>query len=138
MGDLRADFFLFHQRLVEQVSGEFRQVEAAISSSKESLQHDVESLSAANGQAAHTSSQRLLAAQQDLSQNLNRIEQNFSSVIDNGGARLASRFQRQLIEHQAATRTLFQSVYNRQNDDLRAQIQQLVCFVLHLINKPLC
>ena len=85
----------------------------------------------ATSEAAHTSNLRLLAGQQDLSQNLHRIEHNFASVLQDGEAGLATRFQQQLTEHQAATRTLFQSVYNRQNDEIRAQFQLLVCFFLY-------
>lgn len=59
------------------------------------------------------------------------MEQNFASVLQGGEAGLATRFQQQLTEHQAATRTLFQSVYDRQNDDMRAQMQLLVCFLVY-------
>ena len=108
----------------------FSQVETAINDSKESLLRDVKPLVAAAGEAAHMSNLRLLAGQQDLSQNLHRMEQNFASVLEDGEAGLAVRFRQQLTEHHAATRTLFQSVYNRQNDDMRAQMQLLVCFLL--------
>ena len=108
----------------------FSRVETAINSSKENLMRDIRPLVAATGEAAHMSNLRLLAGQQDLSHNLHRMEQNFASVLQDGEAGLATRFQRQLTEHQAATRTLFQSVYDRQNDDIRAQMQLLVCFPL--------
>lgn len=105
----------------------FSQVETAINDSKENLLRDIRPLVAATGETAHMSNLRLLAGQQDLSQNLHRMEQNFASVLQDGEAGLATRFQRQLTEHQAATRTLFQSAYDRQNDDIRAQMQLLVC-----------
>ena len=104
----------------------FSQVETAINDSKETLLRDVKPLVAATSEAAHTSNLRLLAGQQDLSQNLHRMEQKFASALQDGGAGLATRFQQQLTEHQAATRTLFQSVYKRQDDDIRAQMQLLV------------
>ena len=111
----------------------FSQVETAINHSRKNLLRDIRPLVAATGETAQMSNLRLLAGQQDLSQNLHRMEQNFASVLQDGEAGLATRFQRQLTEHQAATRTLFQSVHDRQNDDIRAQMQLLVCFPL-LIN----
>ena len=104
----------------------FSRVETAIDDSKESLLRDVKPLVAATSEAVHTSNLRLLAGQQDLSQNLHRMEQNFVSTLQDSGAGLATRFQQQLTEHQVATRTLFQSVYERQNYDIRAQMQLLV------------
>ncbi len=108
----------------------FFQVETAINDSKESLLRDVRPLVAATSEAAHMSNLRLLAGQQDLSQNLHRMEQDFASVLQDSEAGLAARFQQQLTEHHAATRTLFQSVYNRQNNNLRAQMQLLICLLV--------
>ena len=82
---------------------------------------------AATGEAAHMFNLRLLAGQQDLSQNLHRMEQHFASVLQVGEAGLATRFQKQLPEHQAATRTLFRRVYNRQNDDIPTQMLKYCC-----------
>ena len=108
----------------------FPHIETAINDSRESLLRDVRPLVAATGEAAHTSNLRLLAGQQDLSQNLHRMEHNFASVLQDDKSGLATRFQQQLTEHQAATRTLFQSVYDR-NDDMRAQMQLLVCVLVY-------
>ena len=113
---------------MQQISHGFSHIETAINDSRESLLRDVRPLVATTSEAAHTSNLRLLAGQQDLSQNLQRMEHNFASVLQNGEAGLATRFQQQLTEHQAATRTLVQSVYDR-NDDMRTQIQLLVCFL---------
>lgn len=108
----------------------FSHIETAINDSKESLLRDIRPLVAATGEVARMSNLRLLAGQQDLLQNLDQMEQNFASVLRDGEAGLATRFQQQLMEHHAATRTLFQSVYDRQNDDMRAQMQLLVCFLI--------
>ena len=122
---------------MQQISHGFSHIETAINDSRESLLRDVRPLVTATSEAAQTSNLHLLAGQQDLSQNLHRIEQNFTSVLQDGEAGLATRFQQQLIEHQAATRTLFQSVHNRQNDDVRAQMQLLVCFFLYYNRRSL-
>ena len=115
---------------MQEISQGFSHIETAINDSRESLLRDVRPLVTATSEAAQTSNLRLLAGQQDLSQNLHRMEQNFTSVLQDGEADLATRFQQQLTEHQAATRTLFQSVHNRHNDNMRAQMQLLV--YLHL------
>lgn len=115
----------------------FSNIETAINDSRESLLRDIRPLVTATSETAQTSNLHLLAGQQDLSQNLHRMEQNFASVLQDGEAGLATRFQQQLTEHQAATRTLFQSVHNRQNDDMRAQMQLLVCFFLFYYRRSL-
>ena len=92
----------------------------------ESLLQGVGPLLSARDQRFESLNLRLLGGQQDLSQNLNRIEQIFSHAIQRGETSVAARIQGQLSEQQAATRALFDTVSQRQQDAMQLQLQQLV------------
>ena len=112
--------------MVDQTSTGFRRLETAVRDSKESLLQDLGPLLSARHQEFDSSNLRLLVGQQDLSQNLNRIEQNFYHALRSGEDHVAARIQGQLSEHQATTRALYDCVSQRQQHATHLHLQQLV------------
>lgn len=94
--------------------------------SKESLLQDLGPLLSARDQKLESSNLRLVGGQQDLSQTLSRIEDSFSHALWSGETSVAARIQGQLSEQQAATRALFDTVSQRQQDAMHLHLQRLV------------
>lgn len=111
---------------MSQISTGIEQLENTVQDSKESLLQDLEPRLSARDQKLQFSNLRLLGGQQDLSQNLNRIEQIFYHALRSGETSVAARIQGQLSEQQAATRALFDTVSQRQQDAMHLHLQRLV------------
>ena len=109
-----------------QISTGFQQLQTAVRDTKENLLQDVGPLLSARDQMFESLNIRILGGQQDLSQNLKRIEQSFCHALRRGETSVATRIQGQLSEQQAATRALFETVSQRQQDAMQLQLQQLV------------
>ena len=126
--DLKADYYRFHRDVVDQIATSYQHLETVVRDSKEDLLQDLQSLLSARDQETESSSLRLLGGQQDLSQNLSRIEQNFSHALSSGGTSLAARIQDQLSGQQTTVRMLFDSVSQRQ-DTMHSHLKHLVRFL---------
>ena len=124
--DLKKDFYRFHKNIVTQIPAGVRQLENAARDFKESLLNDLEPFLSARNQEFESSNLRLLGGHQDLLQNLKLIERNFHHALRSGENSLAARIQGQLSEQQATTRSLLESVSQRQQDDMHLYLQQLV------------
>ena len=83
--------------------------------SRESLRRDISPHLSAKDQDYESSNLRMLAGQQDLSQNLRRIERNFRRALQSGETSVAAQIQEQLSGQQATTRALFDSVSQSQD-----------------------
>lgn len=123
--DLEKDFHSFHKDVVNQFWTAFHQLEMRVRDSKESLLQDLSSHLSLRDQEFESSKLRLLGGQQDLSQNLTRIEQSFCRALQSGETTVAARIQDQLSEHQASTRMLFENVSARQ-DAMSSHLKNLV------------
>ena len=110
---------------MDQVSASYRHLETVVRDSKESLLQDLRSHLSARDDEFESSNLRLLGGQQDVSQNLSRIEQNFSHALLSGGTSLAARIQDQLSGQQTTVRMLFDSVSERQ-DTMHSHLKHLV------------
>ena len=76
-----------------QISLGFRQLETFARDSNKSLLQDLGPLLSARDQEFESSNLRLLGGQQDLSQNLKRIEQTFHNALRSGATSVAARIQ---------------------------------------------
>ena len=124
--DLKKDFYRFHENVVGQMSTGFQQLETAVRDLKERLLQDVGPLLSAKDQKFESLNLRVLGGQQNLSQNLDRIEESFNHAVRSGEHSVAARIQGQLSEQQAATRALFDSLSQCQQHAMHLHLQQLV------------
>ena len=130
--DLKKDFYRFHEDLVKQISTSFRQLETVVRDSNENLLQDLGPHLSARDQELESSSLRLLGGQQDLSQNLDRIERNFHHALQRGETSVAAEIQQRLSRQQAITRALVHSVSQSQ-DSMHSYLKRMVsCLLLAL------
>ena len=97
--------------------------------SNENLLQDLEPHLSARDQELESSSLRLLGGQQDLSQNLERIEQNFHYALQRGETSVAAEIQERLSRQQATTHALVDSVSQGQHS-MHSQLKRMVCSML--------
>ena len=93
--------------------------------SNENLLQDLEPHLSARDQELESSSLRLLGGQQDLSQNLERIEQNFHHALQRGETSVAAEIQERLSRQQATTHALVDSVSQGQ-DSMHSHLKRMV------------
>ena len=127
--DLKNDFYRFHQDVVAQISTSFRQLETAVRDSNETRLQDLEPHLSARDQEFEASSLMLLGGQQDLSQNLERIEKFFHHALQRGETSVAAAIQGRLSQQQATTHALVDSVSQGQ-DDMQSYLKRLVRSIL--------
>ena len=82
--------------------------------SNENLLQDLGPYLSARDQELEVSSLRLLGGQQDLSQNLDRIERNFHHALQRGETSVAAGIQERLSRQQAATSAMVDSMSQSQ------------------------
>ena len=123
--DLKNDFYRFHKDVVDQISISFRQLETVVRDSNESLLQDLGPHLSARDQKMESSSLRLLGGQQDLSQNLQRIERNFHRALQRGETSVAAEIQERLPRQHATTRALVDSVSQGQ-DSMHSYLKRMV------------
>ena len=127
--DLKNDFYRFHEHVADQISSGFQQLEAVVRDSNETLLQDLEPHLSASDQELESSSLRLLGGQQDLSQNLKRIERTFHHALQRGETSVAAEIQQRLSRQQATARALVDGVSQGQ-DSMHAYLKQLVRSIL--------
>ena len=127
--DLRRDFYRFHEDVVDQVSTSFQQLEKAVRDSNESLLHEMGLHLSTRDRELETSSLRLLGGQQDLSQNLERMERNFHHAVQRREASVAAEIQQRLSQEQATTRALVDKVSQSQGS-MHSYLKQMVRSIL--------
>ena len=110
---------------MSQISASYRQLETVVRDTAESLLQDLRPHLSTRDQKVESSTLRLLGGQQDLSQNLERIERTFNHALRSGETSLAAQIQDQLSGQQATTRMLFESVSQRQ-DVMHSHLKHLV------------
>ena len=123
--DLKNDFYRFHEDVVDQISTSFRQLETVVRESNQTLLQDLGPHISARDQELESSSLRLLGGQQDLSQNLQRIERNFHHALHRGETSVAAEIQQRLSRQQATTRALVDSVSQGQ-DSMYSYLKRMV------------
>ena len=97
--------------------------------SNESLQQDLGPYLSARDQELESSSLRLLGGQQDLSQNLERIERNFHYALQRGETSVAAGIQERLSGQQAATRAMVDRVSQSQGS-MHSYLKRMVRWML--------
>ena len=123
--DLKNDFYRFHEDVVDQISTSFRQLETVVRDFNETLLQDLEPHLSARDQEFESSSLRFLGGQQDLSQNLKRIELNFHHALQRGETSVAAQIQKRLSQQQAITHALADIVSQGQ-DYMQSYLKRMV------------
>ena len=97
--------------------------------SNETRLKDLEPHLSARDQEFESSSLRLFGGQQDLSQNLERIERNFHHALQCGETSVAAEIQERLAQQQATTHALVDSVSQGQ-DSMHSYLKRMARSIL--------
>jgi hypothetical protein len=104
----------------------FRELHAALQGSKEDVLDTVNQLVSDQGSTYQSSHLQLVAGQQDLIRNLQRISQNFTDALRDNQNHTALAMEKLLSEQYAATEGLLTDVYQRDNEAMKLQLCKLV------------
>ena len=124
--DIMNDLLHFHQRQEAIMTDGFRQLADILAEDKEDLLTRVQQLCGEQGNAMDNSKLQILAGQQDLQRNLDRLSDNFSDAMHSNDMRTAHAMEKLLREQQAALQALMNTTSSQSRDCMVARIQELV------------
>jgi hypothetical protein len=123
---LRSDFYDFKEKLSSRMSDGFRQLSSAVQGSQELLSRKFEELISGQDTVTQSYHALIVAGQQDLLENLDRMEQNFSETLNDHEVRLANNMKRLFSSHHAAVSAVVDSGFQQSDAATRFQTERLV------------